>query len=192
MRSSIDGGILYEWERALHANFYSNSTGFCVAASAQKYSECCKSVSSANPLGNLSDPLQCFHLTDSGQPLCLSLQESISNAKTCFSNSDCLFNQHCVTPFIPHSHLSVLRIHQTSNTVVFVGDAREVWQDVRVGCIIPRFALFPPLLPYFLERLMQYASLLILVLLLPFLWHYRCLTWCLPGTWTDTISWLQL
>ncbi|KAJ3204138.1 Membrane-bound transcription factor site-2 protease, partial [Clydaea vesicula] len=39
--------------------------------------------------------------------------------------------------------------------VIFLGDAREVWQDVRVGCIIPRFSFFHTDLPYILERFLQ-------------------------------------
>lgn len=39
--------------------------------------------------------------------------------------------------------------------VVFVGDSRSVWKDVRVGCITPRLFLFPQQLPYILERLLQ-------------------------------------
>lgn len=147
--------------------------------------KCCESVNTEFPLGLVSEPLQCFHQAGANATetdVCLSLQHALSSSSQCSSTADCTAAESCLTAFIPHPNLSVLRIYlgdpakiinmgdlisspdgfkqnneriHDGRVVVFVGDARTIFDDVRVGCILPRSIIFPVWLPYIVERLLQ-------------------------------------
>lgn len=153
-------------------------------------------------------------------PLCIPLLESIALSTECNQVHDCKGEEICLVPYIPHPNLSVVRLHigdpwklvprqyftlsadgyivsddqdrfKKDRVVVFIGDARTLWDDVRVGCVLPRWNLFPFEIPYIIERMLQYVVLLTKVLSFPSLWLCLYSIFFQFTDWTASTFWLQ-
>ncbi|KAJ2274538.1 hypothetical protein J3F81_002201 [Coemansia sp. RSA 371] len=111
-------------------------------------------------------------------PMCFDLRSVLERsdaANRCQSDSDCLQpNQRshlytgkqkssiCVLPSSPFASSRVVRIYyhlpnnQTEHMLLYAGSPTELWLDVQVSSLCPRYPYLPHTLPSWIETLMQY------------------------------------
>ncbi|GLB41095.1 putative peptidase family M50 [Lyophyllum shimeji] len=113
---------------------------------------------------NKTSGLSCFASTDN--PLdkgCLDpipILTSSSPTERCTSTTDCSATSICVTPY-KHEHLLRLTIHRLSKAdeakvILWSGPRQEIWEEVRVGTLLPRIPILPLSLPSFCEIFWEY------------------------------------
>ncbi|KAI9208910.1 peptidase family M50-domain-containing protein [Polychytrium aggregatum] len=179
-----DASTVQDWEQLLYENLVDDTSihqGYCVTASREDKGtlECCD-VSEAHPFGRRPSSLQCFQELDATKTLmspmqaCLLAHNITENHPRCRSRSDCDMASgpmQCMSVYVPQPYVRLIRLSirdrestatlnpsskDTSRTVTFLGDPREIWEGVRIGSLVPRARWLPICIPYMVEELLQF------------------------------------
>ncbi|KAI7860358.1 hypothetical protein BDC45DRAFT_454702 [Circinella umbellata] len=163
--------------------------GFCATVldkdDPNKVNECCN-IDDEYPFGrSLNSTLSCFRdfktiaHTEADYFTCLPMtQVMISReSKRCIQDSECSFNEYCVTPYTPSSAGQIVRMYtkapawkknemESDKVFVFEGELVDIWESVKVGILRPRFWFLPVFIPHTIELLLRYISSFTLALAL--------------------------
>ncbi|KAJ2308543.1 hypothetical protein IWW55_000371 [Coemansia sp. RSA 2706] len=147
----------------------STDAGFCVDARANQDDGLCCEMSARFPLGESPDAaIFCFEMFAGervvrAQPWCFDLRAVLAQSARCRTSRECLRGDVCVVPRAPYASGRALRLYyrapgsRREEMLVYAGSPAELWLEVQVSSLEPRFAWLPLALPAGVETLLQYV-----------------------------------
>ncbi|KAJ1881972.1 hypothetical protein LPJ66_011227, partial [Kickxella alabastrina] len=191
--------VRWTWALLASSNRDTLAAGFCASAADNVDDGLCCEMSAQYPLGESPDPeIHCFETFERSFSLgCYDLRAILESplggsgdAGRCLGSSECAHGD-CVVPSSPFAEGRVARIYydnrrqqqqvggstgDSAGAVIYVGSLRDVWADVRVSSVVPRWWWVPLGVGGWIEGFLQYVVSFSLAF---------CLLNAAPAWWLD-------